>query len=144
MRPLNNMYSVKGSDLMTSYEELLAEYDDRIEIKERHMLNAGLYCDGHIWINKEMTERQKACILAEEIGHHETSAGDITLCADLNSEKQERTARVWGYKKILPPEKILKAFSEGYVQASEIADYLDVDEEFLLEAIEYYRHTNDL
>ena len=38
----------------------------------------GLYCDGYIAINKDIeTETERACILAEELGHYYTSSGDI-------------------------------------------------------------------
>ena len=30
----------------------------------------GLYCDGTIAINKALTDTQKACVLAEELGQH--------------------------------------------------------------------------
>lgn len=142
MKHSSSMSSVKGSDYVTNYEELMSEYDDHVTIEEKKMLNDGLYCDNFIWINRDLTERQKACILAEEIGHYETTVGDITRRTDLNSEKQEQNARIWGYKKLLPPERILYACAEGYTEPSEIAEYLDVDEAFLVEAVNYYRRTN--
>ena len=33
----------------------------------------GLYCDGTVAIRKDMNTVQKACTLAEELGHHHTS-----------------------------------------------------------------------
>ena len=62
---------------MTKYEELMAEYDGELIIKERPIKNAGLYADGVTWIREDMTIAEKYCVLAEEIGHHETSAGGI-------------------------------------------------------------------
>lgn len=144
MKRSSSMSSVKGSDYVTNYEELMSEYDGHVTIEERKMKNDGLYCDNFIWINRDLTERQKACILAEEIGHYETTVGDITFRTDLNAEKQEQNARIWGYKKLLPPERILSAYSEGYTHPAEMAEYLDVDEIFLIEAINYYRRANIL
>ena len=38
----------------------------------------GLYCDGTIALSKDMyIETEKACVLAEELGHHYTTVGDI-------------------------------------------------------------------
>ena len=38
----------------------------------------GLYCDGTIAISTDMkTDAEKACVLAEELGHHYTTYGNI-------------------------------------------------------------------
>lgn len=37
----------------------------------------GLYYNGRIAIKENMSEIEKACILAEELGHHYTTAGNI-------------------------------------------------------------------
>lgn len=122
---------------MTKYEQLMAEYED-IDIREKSMLHDGLYCDGHVWIKEDMPTATKYCTLAEEIGHHETSAGNILDQRDLNNYKQEYTARTWAYKKILPIERILKALSEGHTQLYDLAEHLDVDEAFLRACMERY------
>lgn len=123
---------------MTRYEELLAEYDDRLLIEERDILNDGLYCDGVVWINRNLTSAEKIAIAAEEIGHYETSSGDILDQKDLLSQRQELQARRWGYRKVLPPARIRKAIEEGYTTISDVAEYLDVDEQFLVNALTYY------
>ena len=115
---------------MTKYEELIGEYEHLI-IEERPMVNDGLYADGCVWINQDMPTNKKACVLAEEVGHYETSSGDIL-------RKQELTARKWAYNKVVPEEKISEAISAGYTEVWEIADHLDVDEQFLREALKYY------
>ena len=122
---------------MTKYEELISEYE-RLIIEERPMVNEGLYADGCVWINKNMSANKKACILAEEIGHYETTSGDILDQADTGNRKQELIARKWAYNKVVPEEKISEAISEGYTEVWEIADHLDVDEQFLREALIYY------
>ena len=123
---------------MTLYEELLAEYDDQLLIEERDLVNDGLYCDGVVWINRNLTTAKKLAIVAEEIGHHETSSGDILDQENLFSQRQEIQARRWGYRKVLPPEKIQSAIKEGYLTIPDAAEYLDVDEQFLRYALEYY------
>lgn len=79
---------------MTKYEMLLSEYDSTLDISEHEMKNKGLYSDDCVWINKCLSEREKACILAEEIGHYHTSSGDILDQNDIRNVKQERAARV--------------------------------------------------
>ena len=122
---------------MTKYEELIGEYEHLI-IEERPMVNDGLYADGCVWINQDMPTNRKACVLAEEVGHYETSSGDILDQTDTGNRKQELTARKWAYNKVVPEEEIFEAISAGYTEVWEIADHLDVDEQFLREALKYY------
>lgn len=122
---------------MTKYEELIGEYEHLI-IEERPMVNDGLYADGCVWINQDMPTNRKACVLAEEVGHYETSSGNILDQTDTGNRKQELTARKWAYNKVVPEEKISEAISAGYTEVWEIADHLDVDEQFLREALKYY------
>ena len=58
----------------------------------------GLYCDGMVAIsNKIDTSVEKACVLAEEIGHYHTAVGDITDQSDVENRKQELKGRLWAY-----------------------------------------------
>ena len=63
-----------------SYEELLIEADNNNLITREKPLvaNAGRIRGNRIAIKKDLpTQREKACILAEELGHFYTSAGNI-------------------------------------------------------------------
>lgn len=123
---------------MTKYETLLSEYEERLCIEERPMVCEGLYCDGVAWINQKLPERRRVCILAEEIGHYETSHGDILDQRDMNNARQELRARKWAYEKIIPFPDVLRAAGAGCQRTWEFADYLDVDEEFVTECLRYY------
>ena len=123
---------------MTKYEELMAEYDWELIIEERPIKNAGLYADGVTWIREDMTIAEKYCVLAEEIGHHETSVGNILDLSSMDNIKQELKARKWAYEKILPIESILAAFQLGFHQVWELAEHLEVDEKFLYDALVHY------
>ena len=123
---------------MCKYDDLLAEYDDRLYIEEHSMENEGLYGDGCVWINKNMSDARKACILAEEIGHYETSIGDILDQRNPNNEKQEHKARRWAFEKMISYEEILKAKKSGCRYTWEFAEYLDLDEEFVVEALKHW------
>lgn len=122
---------------MTKYEHLMAKYDD-LYIEERPMKNDGLYADGCVWINSKMSESRKYCTLAEEIGHYETSVGDILDQADTNNCKQENIARRWAYEEILPKGNILFALQDGHTEIWDMAEYLEVDEAFLRGALKHY------
>lgn len=136
---------------MNKYEELL-QYasDDNIRVYESFDLNEndeisnrldGLYIDGNIALDKNLrTTTERFCILAEELGHHYTSVGNLLDLTDIKNRKQERQARLWAYNKQIGLHGIIKAFQYGCTNCHEIAEHLDVTEEFLHEAIECYRN----
>jgi hypothetical protein len=96
----------------------------------------GLYCDGVIYINSGIeTERELRCVIAEELGHYETSQGNILNQSTINNQKQELKARRWAYQKLICVEDLLFAYKHGCKSQFEIAEYLHVTEEFLVGAI---------
>ena len=99
----------------------------------------GLYCDGTVAIKKDMNTIQKTCTLSEELGHHHTSVGDIINTNSVQNRKQERQARLWGYNKLIGLMGIVRAFNAGCQNQYEIAEYLDVTEEYLQECINCYQ-----
>lgn len=125
-----------------TYEELQIEYDS-LNIKEMDLseINGlkGLYVDGNIAIQKGMTSAESGCTLAEEIGHHETSVGNILDLSDIRNRKQELRARLWAYDRLIGLIGIVDCFKAGCQTISEMVDYLNVTEEFLKEALERYR-----
>ena len=128
---------------MTKFEKLLQEAeDDNIRVYDFDLGDDnfdGLYIDGNIALSSKMeTSVRRACVLAEELGHHYTTVGDILNQNDIENRKQERKARGWAYEKMLPLSSIRQAFIVGCREPWEIADYLDVDERFLREAMQYY------
>lgn len=123
---------------MTKYEELIAEYDSELLIEERPIKNDGLYSDNVVWINKDLGTASKYCILAEEVGHYQTSNGDILDQSSLENQKQELRARRWAYEKLLPLDDIMLAIRNGHTEIWDMADYLEVDETFLRAALKHY------
>ncbi len=100
----------------------------------------GLYCDGTVALNNQMeTSRERACVLAEELGHHHTSVGNIIDLSDSQNRKQERQARIWAYNKQIGLRGLIRAYENGCKSRYEIAEYLEVTEEFLEDAIQCYR-----
>ena len=123
---------------MNKYENLLYEYGDELDISEHDMKNKGLYADETVWINKKLPTKEKACILAEEIGHYKTTVGDILQQEDISDVKQESKARAWAYDKLVPIDELKRAFDAGCRSTYEIAEYLDIDEGFLKESLDHY------
>ncbi len=100
----------------------------------------GLYIDGVIGINSNLTSRaEESCILAEELGHHYTSYGNILDQSDSVNRKQELLARTWAYDKMIGLPGIISCFEHGCQNKYEMAEYLEVTEEFLDVTIERYR-----
>lgn len=124
-----------------TYEDLQIEYDC-LNIKEMDLSGVnnlkGLYVDGNIAIQVGMTSTETGCILAEELGHHFTSAGNILDLTDARNRKQEKRARLWAYNKQIGLTGLIKAYEHGCHGRTELADFLDVTEEFLQEAIDCY------
>lgn len=126
---------------MTNYEVLLNEaYETGLNVKEKPLqYNDGRIKGRRIAIRETIeTSCKKACILAEELGHYHTTVGNILDQSDTNNRKQERLARKWAYEKITPIENILFAATDGHTEIWDMAEYLDVDEEFLKDALIYY------
>ncbi len=124
------------------YDILLREAKQHgVDVYEEPMTPTvkGLYADGVIWINRSIpTATEKACILAEELGHHHTSTGNIIDMNDLRNLKQERRARAWAYERLVPLSKIIQAYQNRITDQYELAEYLGVTEQFLQQAIDYY------
>ena len=129
---------------MNTYERLQDEAcEDGIDVIDYTFHSnriKGLYCDGVIAIREDMTIPEKTCALAEELGHHETSVGNIIDMASAANRKQERQARLWAYNKQIGLIGLVQAFEHGCQNRFEIAEYLEVTEEFLEECIECYRN----
>ena len=124
-----------------TYEELLIESETQnLIVKEKNLpgYNGRIY-KNRIAINRNLNLSEKKCVLAEELGHHHTSVGDILDMSDSMNRKQERQARLWGYNKLIGLTGIVRAFQAGCQSRYEIAELLDVTEEFLQECINCYR-----
>lgn len=124
------------------YEILVSEASDTgLTVKEKPLkYNNGRIKGNKIAIRKDLeTSSQKACVLAEELGHHYTTVGNILDQADTGNRKQERRARLWAYDKLIGLHGIIEAFEHGCRNRYEIAEYLDVTESFLLDTIAVYR-----
>lgn len=125
-----------------TYEKLIWEATHQgVNIYEMPMKPRikGLYADSIVCINKSVsTNTEKACILAEELGHHFTSSGNILDGNIVLNRKQEHRARFWAYEKLVPLSSFIQAHKQGIRNRFELADFLGVTEEFLDAAITRY------
>lgn len=127
-----------------TYEGLIqiAE-DEEIEVIEFNFPAnlKGLYRNDFIGIKKNIvTITEKKCVLAEELGHYYTTTGNITDLKSVSNRKQELKARNWSYEKLVPLISLIKASQECCTNFYELAEYLDVTEEFLKDALQHYKN----
>ena len=124
------------------YNALLNEANaEGISIKERPFKTYDGRLKGKdIYLRKDMNTTEKSCVLAEELGHllHHCRK----LFSDINvseNRKQERQARLWGYNRVIGLFGLIRAYEHGCKDKYEIAEYLDVTEEYLEDCIDCYR-----
>lgn len=124
-----------------NYEELLMEADSAGLITKEKPLQAynGRINDKRIAIKRDLTLTEKTCVLAEELGHHYTTIGNILDQSDVSNRKQELRARLWAYNKQIGLYGIIQAYKHRCQNLAEMAEYLDVTEEFLRDALDRYR-----
>lgn len=127
--------------ILLNYETLLKEADSQcLVVKEKPLrANNGRIKGKRIAIKKNMTTTEKACALAEELGHHYTTVGNILDQSKAENRKQERRARLWAYKRAFDLIDLISACKYGCRNRYEVAEYLDVTEEFLQEALDTYK-----
>ena len=123
-----------------TYEQLLIESDKKGLITKEKPLHAnkGRIKGNRIAIKSDMTQTEKKCILAEELGHYYTASGNI-LGTDIISIKQEAKGRIFAYNKLIGLSGLISAYKSGCKSLYEVSEYLDVTESFLSEALTNYR-----
>lgn len=124
-----------------TYEELLMEADaSGIVVKELPLQASDGRCKGNrIAIRQGIPTIKKADVLAEELEHHYTTVGNILDQNNVSNRKQERIARFRAYNRRIGLSGIIQGYRNHCQSLHELAEYLDVTEEFLKDALECYR-----
>ena len=124
-----------------NYEELLDTADQLdLAVKEQPLtVHDGLIRCRRIAIRKSIeTQAEKSCVLAEELGHYFTSFGNILNMDEIQNRKQELRARLHGYDMQIGLIGIIECYKHHCRSLYEMAEYLQVTEEYLQEALECY------
>lgn len=129
---------------MTDYEkDLQAAYDEGLDVKEKELKSdaAALISGNKVAINRRIlsTTKEKACALAEERGHYHTSVGNILDLEVQENQKQEYKARLWGYNDKIGLYGLIRAHNARKFTIEDAADFFNVTEKYLLEALDCYR-----
>ena len=106
-------------------------------------LKAITYCDDSLNLiavsNNIPSIHEKTCILAEELGHYQTSYGNLISDSNYTSIlKQEEMARRWADDHLLSPKAIADAIKEGCMSEDELVELFCITHEYLHEAIDRY------
>ena len=128
---------------MNSYEILLSEASENgLVVKEKPLkYNNGRIKGSRVAIRQDLsTSIEKACVLAEELGHHYTTYGNILDQSDASNRKQELRARAWAYNKQIGLLGLIRAYEHGCRNRFEVAEFLEVTEEVLEECWIFYRN----
>lgn len=136
---------------MNAYEKLLQKAsDEKIRVIESYDLNGngfqaerldGLYIEGNVALDKDLnTTVEKACVLAEELGHYYTTYGNIINQTLPDNRKQEYKARLRGYDMKIGLTGVIQAYEQGCHTSYDMAEYLEVTEKYLLAALNCYQN----
>lgn len=103
----------------------------------------GLYVGGSatrppfVLVNDRLSYREQRCVLAEEAGHHYRSIGLALDRKDSTQWKNELAGRRWAYEELIPLSSLIESWKRGNTTIYDIADDLNVTEDFLRDGIEY-------
>ncbi len=126
-----------------TYDILANEiYNNNIDIIYMNFIGSfkGLYGDNVIAIDSKIdTDAERCCVLAEELGHHHKTIGDITDQTKIENRKQEKIARNWGYEKLVGIVDLINAYNVGIRNKNDLAEHLNVTEQYLEESIQHYK-----
>ena len=94
--------------------------------------------DERIFLRDSGTIREKACWIAEELGHHHTGQNQVLRYRSVDDWRAEARARRWAHMRLLTPDAIRTA-AHNTDDIYEIAEALEVSVEFLRESIDDFQ-----
>lgn len=123
-----------------TYEDLLEEArKEGLIVKEKPLTaRDGLINGRRVAIRGNIPTVQKACVLAEELGHYKRNVGDITNQASVSNRKQEHSGRLWSYNRLVGLHGIISGYNARCQSRYDLAKHLGITEEYLQEAIDCY------
>lgn len=120
-------------------ESLISEYPQiNVKLADLPKGLSGLYFDNVILLNKHLDTVEKHCVLAEEIGHYETTYGNITDLNDVKNQKLEIIARRWGYEKLVSLDNLIHCYNNRIWSLEDVCYHLDITPEYFYYAIDNY------
>lgn len=133
---------------MTKFDELVEKFKSVVTVLEIDLYSkTGLYgafrqrSDGmpYIFVDKYQPEIDKQVLVMEEFKHMMTSYGVILDPVNHGDVKQENKARGLAYKELVTMYDLFCCYNQGLNSEYEIAEELDLPQEFLHNAIQYFK-----
>lgn len=88
--------------------------------------------------SKCKTSAHEKTVLAHEAGHYISGAFYLAYSPYQVKEQAEHKAFAASVEKYLPVNEIKAAMREGYTETWQLAEYFDLDEEYIKEALHYW------
>ncbi|AHI40556.1 ImmA/IrrE family metallo-endopeptidase [Enterococcus faecalis] len=124
---------VTSEELMARFSDLTYKFESNMPEKQK-----GLYINNVVYLNPQQHPRELTSTVAEEIGHHLTSVGDI-IDQDTNEKrKQEQKARDIGATMVVTPQDLINCYHERFTYVWECADFLGITKQALECALAAY------
>ncbi len=77
--------------------------------------------------------------VGEEIGHVQTTVGNISKYKTTDDLNQERKARQYGYRLIVNLDSLIACYKAGIRTPWDMADFFEVSQPYMWKAIDTYR-----
>lgn len=133
---------------MNALETVIDDVSKTLPIYECNLLQNtgryGLYSKGHILIEQRMNDKSKKVVIMEEYLHSKHTIGNILDESDIRNKKQENFVRRKNYELLFSWKSIVTAFNMGFTYYHDVAEYFDLPEDFIREAVEHYKSTHEL
>ncbi|EJG5601131.1 toxin [Staphylococcus pseudintermedius] len=127
---------------MSKYEELMKKHS-HIPISDNYKLKGnfkGIFANGAILIDKDLSNFQKHAVLAEEIAHYKYTYGNILDQSNMLNKKLELFARRKAYESVITLQGLIDAYHNGISNIHEMADFFEVNLGFVQECLSHYQN----
>lgn len=128
-------------DLIDTYGKLVQIVEYKGLVDKYGLYGAYQAFDGqpYIFLERDQPEIDKQVILTEEFMHMLTSNGVILNQSQKKNRRQELTARRLTYKAAISVDDLIRCYKLGLQMPYEVSDELDLPEDFVKNAIEYFK-----
>ena len=109
-----------------------------------HNKHGAFIIDTDIYINKNNSYENIIGHIAEELGHYETSVGDLSILDTIEKKQQEKRARQYGYRYLVSLDELITCYKLGLTEYWEIAEFLEITPKYLWSSINYYKDAHGL
>lgn len=124
----------KLEELMNNYPQLSFTFTSRMPDFQGAMI-----INNQVFINQNRSYTKNLEDVAEEIGHYETTAGNIIEQNSYYSKKQETEARRYGHMILVNLDGLIECYKAGMRHMWELADFFECDTDYILRALDTFR-----